>query len=256
VGRATTTNPAPADGAPILEARDLVLGYGAAPVLSGVTLRIGQGDYWFLLGPNGTGKTTLLRTLLGTIPALGGSVRRTTAATPAGVGFVPQRAALNPALPTTVREVVLLGLVGLAVSADEREVRLAAALDQVDLGAVARRDFWTLSGGQQQRALVARALVRRPRLLALDEPMSGVDLVAADRLLPVLAAWNREQRLTILYVTHKLAVARRYATHVALFAGGRIIAGPRDAVLVPANLEATYGVVPSDDPELGGEPRP
>jgi ABC-type Mn2+/Zn2+ transport system ATPase subunit len=250
------TNPAPADGAPILEARDLVLGYGAAPVLSGVTLRIGQGDYWFLLGPNGTGKTTLLRTLLGTIPALKGSLRRTAAAAPAAVGFVPQRAALNPALPTTVREVVLLGLVGLAIGADERDRRLAAALDQVDLGAVARRDFWTLSGGQQQRALLARALVRRPRLLALDEPMSGVDLVAADRLLPLLAAWNREQGLTVLYVTHKLAVARRYATHVALFSGGRIVAGPRDAVLVPANLEATYGVVPFDDPELGGEPRP
>jgi ABC-type Mn2+/Zn2+ transport system ATPase subunit len=246
----------PPPGEALLAARGLALGYGGAPVLRDVTLTIGRGDYWFLLGPNGSGKTTLLRALLGVLPPRAGALARHPLAAPAHVGFVPQRAALNPTLPTTVGEVVRLGLVGVPVARAERPARLDEALAHVGLGGMAARDFWALSGGQQQRALVARALVRRPRLLVLDEPMSGLDLVAEDRLLPLIAAWNRERGLTVLYVTHEIALARRYATHVCLFARGTVIAGRRDEVVVPANLAAAYGVAVDDEAEpadAGGE---
>jgi ABC-type Mn2+/Zn2+ transport system ATPase subunit len=233
----------------ILEALDLVLGYGRTTVLRDVTLTVRAGDYWFLLGPNGTGKTTLLRALLGMLRPRSGVLQRGLRGGPAHVGFVPQRAALNASLPTTVGEVVRLGLVGIEVPPAERERRLATALGQVGLDGLARRDFWTLSGGQQQRALVARALVREPSLLVLDEPMSGLDLVAEDRLLPLLAEWNRTRGLTILYVTHKVALARQYGSHVCLFTGGSVIAGPREDVMRPANLEVTYGVAVPDEAE-------
>ncbi len=233
----------------LFDARALALGYGRNVILRDVTLTVHGGEYWFLLGPNGTGKTTLLRTLLGMLPPHGGSLRRDAAGAPAHVGFVPQHAALAPTLPTTVREVVSLGLVGLDLTRAERRLRIHEALDQVDLEGASARDYWALSGGQQQRTLVARALARRPRVLVLDEPMSGLDLVAEDRLLPLLAAWHRERGLTILYVTHAVALARRYASHVCLFARGSAIAGARDEVLVPANLEATYGVAVPDETE-------
>jgi len=233
----------------LFEAQALALGYDRNVILRDVTLTIRDGEYWFLLGPNGTGKTTLLHTLLGMLPSCGGALRRHAAGAPRRVGFVPQRAALAPTLPTTVREVVSLGLVGLDLTRAERRQRIGEALDQVDLGGSRTRDYWALSGGQQQRTLVARALARRPSVLVLDEPMSGLDLVAEDRLLPLLAAWNRERGLTILYVTHAVALARRYASHVCLFARGTAIAGPRDEVLVPANLQATYGVAVPDETE-------
>lgn len=233
----------------IFDAQSLVLGYDRTVILRDVTLRIRRGEYWFFLGPNGTGKTTLLRTLLGILPPCGGTLRHHAAGVPAEVGFVPQHTALAATLPTTIREVVSLGLVGLHLARAKREERIVEALDQVGLGTLGGHDYWALSGGQQQRTLVARALARRPSVLVLDEPMSGLDLVAEDRLLPLLAAWNRERGLTILYVTHTVALARRYASHVCLVAGGSATAGARDEVLAPAHLEATYGVAVPDETE-------
>ena len=234
--------------APILEARALALGYGRRVVVRDATLSVHAGEYWFLLGPNGTGKTTLLRTLLGALPPLGGTLVRGADAGAGQVGFVPQHSRLTPILPTTVGEVVRLGLVGLDVARTEKDARIAEALALVGLDGMAADDYWALSGGQQQRTLVGRALARRPRMLVLDEPMSGLDLVAEDRLLPLLAEWNLDG-LTILYVTHQIALARRYASHVGLFARGSVITGERAAVLTPANLEATYGVAVPDEVE-------
>jgi ABC-type Mn2+/Zn2+ transport system ATPase subunit len=229
------------DAPVIARTEGLVLAYGRKPVLRDVTLEVRAGQYWFFLGANGSGKTTLLRALLGILPPRDGRLWTDPEyAGPRVTGFVPQRCDLNPSLPTTVREFVLLGLVGLAVRGGERSDRLRAALEQVGLGSHVDASFWSLSGGQRQRALVARALVRRPRLFALDEPMSNLDFAAEDRLLAFLAALNRDERLTMLYVTHKLDVVRRYATHVALFLAGSVIAGEADAVLTPANLRRAF----------------
>jgi ABC-type cobalamin/Fe3+-siderophores transport system ATPase subunit len=107
---------------------------------------------------------------------------------------------------------------------------------------MAHRDLRSLSGGQRQRALVARALVRRPRLLVLDEPTEGLDVASEETFLGTIDALHREEHLTLLFVTHKLRTAARYATHVALFTGGGMRAGPRDAVLEPSVLESAFGV--------------
>jgi ABC-type cobalamin/Fe3+-siderophores transport system ATPase subunit len=116
------------------------------------------------------------------------------------------------------------------------------ALTKVGLQDRTGQGYWSLSGGQRQRALVARALVRQPRLLLLDEPTNGLDLPTADALLHLLAALNQEEGLTLLFVTHDIAIAARYATHALLLRAGRVIAGPIQTVLTQRHLEHVYGV--------------
>ncbi len=227
---------------PVIEVRGLEVGYPGRRVLSDVHWSVRPGEYWFLLGPNGSGKTTLLRAVLGLLRPLAGTILRDPAsASLEHTGFVPQQSRTNPTLPTTVREFVALGAVGLARAARDPG-SLAWALSRVGLAELAERDLRALSGGQRQRALVARALVRRPRLLVLDEPSEGLDVASEESFLATIEQLHREAQLTVLFVTHKLRIAARYATHVALFGAGRVRAGARDAVLVPADLEATFGV--------------
>jgi len=227
----------------VMRGQGLAVRYGRRTILSGVDIDVRAGDFWFLLGPNGQGKTTLLRCLLrlvrpsaGTLwvnPAIGGW---------SGIGFVPQRCDLNPTLPTTVREFVLLGLVGVHCRSAERADRLAWALDRVGLGGQERADYWSLSGGQRQRALVARALVRKPKVLVLDEPTNGLDVTTEDSLLTFIADLNAREQLTVLFVTHDLAVAARHGSHFALFHDGTATTGPVDQVLRPETLQRTYGI--------------
>jgi ABC-type Mn2+/Zn2+ transport system ATPase subunit len=227
---------------PVIEVRNLDVGYPRRLVLSGVDWTVRAGEYWFLLGPNGSGKTTLVHAVLGVLQPLAGSIELDPAtASLEHTGFVPQRSRTNPTLPTTVREFVSLGAVGLPRTKRD-DGSLAWALARAELADLADRDLRALSGGQRQRALVARALVRRPRLLVLDEPTEGLDVASEEAFLATIEQLHREEQLTVLFVTHKLRIAARYATHVALFAEGRVRAGARDQVLVPADLEATFGV--------------
>jgi ABC-type Mn2+/Zn2+ transport system ATPase subunit len=227
----------------LLKANGLALGYGRRVILREVTLAIRPGEFWFLLGPNGAGKTTFLRTVLGLMRPLAGQLRRhPDLKDRTHVGFVPQRCDLNPTLPTTLREFVGLGLVGMRTPREDRAERLTWALARTGLGGLAEKDYWALSGGQRQRALFARALVRRPRVLVLDEPTNGLDLEAEDTALRCLAEVNRQEQPTVLFVTHNLALAARYATHVAFFHAGHVVSGSCQAVLQPEILARIYGV--------------
>ena len=239
----------------IVKTTGLQLGYGQRIVLEQVDVEIRSGEFWFFLGPNGEGKTTLLRAILGMIrpqagqlwvhPELGHRER---------IGFVPQRCDINPTLPTTVREFVLLGLVGIHTDRNDEALRLDWALDKVGLGRLEGKDYWSLSGGQRQRALVARALVRRPSVLILDEPTNGLDLAAEDAVLRFLAGLNRKDHQTLLFVTHNLAIAARYATHIAMFHAGEVASGPRQQVLNRRTLERIYGVAVEISSDLSGAP--
>lgn len=227
----------------VLKTTGLSVGYARRTVLEGVTIECRKGERWFFIGPNGSGKTTLIRTILGILrPQTGGLWLHPDLARREGIGFVPQRCDLNPALPTTVREFVVLGLVGIRLSKKEEASRLEWALRRVGLAGMAGRDYWSLSGGQRQRTLVARALVRRPNLLILDEPTNGLDLATEDSFLRFLADLNREEHLTLLFVTHDIAIAARYATHLALFHSGSVESGPCEKVLDGTALERAYDV--------------
>lgn len=230
------------DDTALVRAEGLALGYGRRRVLQEVDWVVRPGEYWFVLGPNGEGKSTLVRALLGLIkPSAGRLAFGADLQGRPSTAFVPQRCDLNPTLPTTVREFVRQGFYGLDLPASEQERRLAHALDLVSLPGFALRSYWSLSGGQRQRALLARALVRQPVLLVLDEPTSGLDLTSEEQLMEALAELHRSA-LTLILVTHDLAMAARYATHVALVQGGRARCGARDQVLTTAHLRAAYAV--------------
>lgn len=226
----------------VLRAEGVALGYARHDVVRDVHLEVRRGELWFLLGANGQGKTTFVRALLGLIPPRAGSLwLHPDYAARHHTGFVPQRCDLNPAVPTTVHEFVTLGLVGLNVPAAERAERLAWALGKVDLAAHRAADYWALSGGQRQRALLARALIRRPQLLLLDEPTAALDPASEQSVLALLARLVAEERMTLVLVSHDLGMAARYATHVAFFHNAEVRSGPKAAMLTAENLERVYG---------------
>jgi ABC-type Mn2+/Zn2+ transport system ATPase subunit len=233
----------PEDHEIIVRAAGLRLGYGQRVVLAHVDFQMRVGEFWFFLGPNGEGKTTLLRAILGMIrPQAGELWVNPELGQRHDIGFVPQRCDINPTLPTTVREFVLLGLVGIDTDRREESVRLGWALERVGLEKLEGKNYWSLSGGQRQRALVARALVRRPSVLILDEPTNGLDLAAEEVVLRFLGDLNRQDHQTILFVTHNIAIAARCATHIALFHAGEVTSGSRQEVLNRHTLGRIYGV--------------
>ncbi len=222
----------------VLQTTNLSVGYGNFVVLGRVNLTIRAGELWFVLGRNGSGKTTLLQALLGLLKPQTGRLHRQVAN---GVGFVPQRCDINPTLPITIREFIGLGLVGTTLNRTTRREYLDRALGIFDLAQLKHKNYWTLSGGQRQRALVARAMVRRPALLILDEPTNNLDLAAEGDFLQTLTDIHEREHNTCLFVTHNLGLAERYATHIGLVAQGTVIAGPKSEVLNEANLDRVYG---------------
>ncbi len=225
----------------VLQARSLSLGYGRRAVLNDVNLSVRAGEFWCFLGQNGAGKTTLLAGLLGLLQPQAGLLAFHPQLGRERTGFVPQGCDINPSLPMTVGEFARLGLVGIRLTRAEQRQRLAWALDKMGLAGLAATDYWSLSGGQRQRALVARALVRRPALLLLDEPTNHLDLAMEDAFLHTLAALHAEERNTVLFVTHKLTIAARYATHIGLVAGGTLTTGRRAQMLSADTLRQLYG---------------
>ena len=215
-------------------------GYGRVPVLSGVDLEVRPGDFLGIAGPNGAGKSTLLRGVLGIVPPLAGRVERATGA----VGYVPQRDSLDASFPLSVEEVAELGafgrLRGLRRLAREDRELVRESLARVGLSERRRALFSALSGGQRQRALIARALVERPRLLVLDEPTTGVDRPTVELLLRLLDELRRERSLAVLFVSHELALLRGIAPEVLWVEDGRARRGTAEEVLAPSALPAAF----------------
>jgi branched-chain amino acid transport system ATP-binding protein len=213
----------------MLEIEDLHAGYGGAPVLKGVSLRVGQGEFVAVVGPNGAGKTTLFRAISGTVAARSGRIRFQgidLAAVPAsrrahlGIAHVPEGRQLFPSL--TVMENLEMGATTLAGRRD-----WARNLDRL-LGwfpiLAERRDqlAGTLSGGQQQMVAVARGLASSPHLLMLDEPSMGLAPAVADFIFERLAEIHREAGLTVLLVEQRVAEALESANRGYVLEAGRV----------------------------------
>ncbi|MBB5925098.1 metal ABC transporter ATP-binding protein [Streptomyces echinatus] len=196
---------------PVVALRGVTAELGARPVLRGIDLTVGRGEVVALLGANGSGKSTAIRTIIGQVPASGGTVElfgtpRRSFRDWARVGYVPQRTTAAGGVPATVAEIVSSGRLsrtrfGVFRKADREAVR--HALELVGLADRAKDSVTALSGGQHQRVLIARALVAEPELLIMDEPMAGVDLASQE----VLARTLRQQvevGTTVLLVLHEL----------------------------------------------------
>jgi ABC-type Mn2+/Zn2+ transport system ATPase subunit len=213
---------------PLIQLTDVVAGHGAKTVLTGVNWAVRRGQAWYVVGRNGAGKSTLLATALGRCPALAGQVQRHSGLV---AGSVPQQCGLVSELPVTIAEFVGLGLVD--VPSTRRAERVADALMMCGLTSLARCQVWRVSSGERRRAMIARALVLRPNLLALDEPNAGLDAIAERELLALLIRL-RGVDVTVICITHDWSVAAAQASHVAVIADGTLReVAPRDLLAPP-----------------------
>ena len=201
---------------PVFETKNLCLTIGDHRVLNNVSMQIFKGDYVAIIGPNGGGKTTLIRILLGLQKATSGDVRlfgvmqkKFTAWHK--IGYVPQRATqIDTTFPATVLEVVMMGRIpkrsffGLQSDADRAIVH--DTMLKMDVLNLKDKLIGTLSGGQRQRVMIARALASEPEVLILDEPNTGVDVVSQKRFYDLLRHLNKEEQITIVFVTHDVGV--------------------------------------------------
>ena len=214
--------------------------YGANPVLVDVDFAAAPGQFSGVVGPSGSGKTTLLKAVMGTARPVAGSVWRRPGLTTA---YVPQVETVNWSFPVTVGECVLMARTGgrrLPWPSRAERAEVAEVLERLGIDGLAGRHIRELSGGQQQRMFIARALLRRPQLLLMDEPTSGVDVKTRHEVLHLLDDLNADG-LSIVVTTHDLNGIATHLPHVVCLNREVIGAGaPRD-VLSAAVLERTYG---------------
>ena len=202
---------------PVVEIRDVSFAYDGTPVLEDVDLTIDDREFVSIVGPNGGGKTTLIKLLLGLLKPTAGTVR-VYGASPVEarrrIGYMPQHTNLDPQFPVRVIDVVLMGRLGARFGPFREEDKKAAktALRELEIEELARRPFSALSGGQRQRVLIARALAAEPDLLLLDEPTANLDLHVESELYELLKRLN--DRLTIVLVSHDLGFVSQYVQSV------------------------------------------
>ncbi len=200
------------------------------PVLRGVDLAVQRGEFVAIAGPNGGGKTTLVRLAVGLEQPTSGRIDLLTRK----VGYLPQRAQAGIDAPLTVRELVTTGrasrtrLIGPLSTGDRETVR--EAIERVGLVPQADRRLSTLSGGQQQRAFIAKALAAVPELLVLDEPTTGVDVEAQEAIALLLQRLRRELEMTILYVSHEFGAVEHFVERIVLVRGEIVFDGPPESL--------------------------
>ncbi len=234
---------------PIIDVQHLSFAYDEQPVLEDVSFQVQPGEFLGVIGPNGGGKTTLLRILLGLEKGYKGNIRifgedpLVSRVWRQRVGVVPQNRDYPLRFPIRAREIVELGTYvfgGPKLKLAERRDRVEEALSLVGASPFADRPLWQLSGGQKQRIFVARALAARPELLFLDEPTVGVDAHGQDLLLEWISRWRKESGLTVILVTHDIGVIAPLADKLACL-NGRLHFHDRPERLTGEAIEQAYG---------------
>jgi zinc/manganese transport system ATP-binding protein len=236
----------------VLDIDDATLRIGARTLWSGLDLHVAPGEFVAVLGANGSGKTSLLRTVLGLqaltagrIRVAGEDVRRGSRA----IGYVPQQRRIDPLTPLRARDLVGLGIDGhrwgigpVGAARRARRAQLDAALDAVDALAYADRPVGQLSGGEQQRVRIAQALATDPTLLLCDEPLLSLDLQHQQAVTALVDRRRRTHGTAVLFVTHEINPVLPYVDRVLYLAGGRFRVGTVDEVMTSDTLSALYDV--------------
>jgi len=221
---------------------------GGREILRDVSFSIQPGEFTGLIGPNGAGKTTLLRVILGLQPVTSGSVLLDGSPRPArdaSIGYVPQKLAIDPDMPLRVRDVVSLGVdgnrFGISLPSRARRARVAEMLAAVGAERYADARIGELSGGEQQRVMIAHALISRPRLLLLDEPLANLDISSEQGIVSVLARLARAEGVAVLLSAHDMNPLMPVMDRIVYVAGGRVAVGSADEVVQPEVLSRLYG---------------
>lgn len=203
----------------IFECKDVTLGYENKVVAKNLNFKIDQGDYLCVVGENGTGKSTLIKTLLGLIKPLNGEViANVQGKNHKGVGYLPQQTQAQKDFPASVWEVVLSGV----LNNDHRcpfynkkdKAEAEKNMEKLNILDLKKRCYRELSGGQQQRVLLARALCATDSVLILDEPVTGLDPAASMEFYETIKDLNKKENVTIIMVSHDIKNALNYATHI------------------------------------------
>jgi len=222
---------APDAAAPLVEVENLEVRFGAAVALAHVDLTLHRREIVTLIGPNGAGKTTLVRAILGLIAPSGGRILRAPGLT---IGYVPQRLAVDRVLPITVRR--FLTLARRTAAADP-----AAALREVEAEELIDRSLHALSGGEFQRVVLARALLRDPDLLVLDEPVQGVDFGGQIALYDLIGRIRRRHELGVLMISHDLHIVMAATDRVVCLNRHVCCSGAPEAVSRNPEYAALFG---------------
>ena len=222
---------------------------GGRQVLRDVTFSLRKGEFTGIIGPNGAGKTTLLRVILGLLEPSGGRVliegEPLHNKNKAAIGYVPQKLVIDPDMPLRARDVVSLGLdghrLGFAFPSRPRRELVDAALRDVGADGYADARVGELSGGEQQRVLIAHALIARPRLLLLDEPLANLDLRSEQEIVELLGRLAHEQQIAVLLSAHDMNPLLGVMDRIVYVAGGRVATGSTDEVVTSEGLTRLYG---------------
>jgi zinc transport system ATP-binding protein len=231
------------DGPALMRCEGLQVGYAGKALLPPIDLEIHPGEFWAVLGRNGSGKSTWFKTALGLLPPVAGAVRWPSGEVP--VSYLAQRMSFDELFPVTVAEVVgmarMRGWSFLRPAGAGAAVR--RALEEVDAVELARRTFRSLSEGQKQRVLIARTVAAGARLAFLDEPTAAMDAVAEGEAMALVDRLRSEHDMAVVIVSHHLGVARRFATR-ALFVdddSDTVIVGSADEVFAHPAFTRRYG---------------
>ena len=216
-----------------IKVENLTLGYDGHAIVEGLNFSVNTGDYLCIVGENGSGQTTLMKTLLRLRQPMGGRIVMGDGVKENEIGYLPQQSEMQKDFPASVTEIVLSGCqgrCGLRPFYNQEEKNKAAdAMEKMGITALAKRCYRELSGGQQQRVLLARALCAAQKILLLDEPVSGLDpLVTAD-MYDLIRRLNRSG-ITIIMISHDIAAALKDASHI-LHIGGTVFFGTKEAYL-------------------------
>jgi zinc/manganese transport system ATP-binding protein len=247
---APPAGPASGDDRPALELRDAAVAVGRHTVWSGVDLVVGRGEFAAVLGPNGVGKSTLLKVVLGLVPLSAGDVR--VLGERAGepnhrIGYLPQRRSFDAGLRVRGVDVVRMGLDGHrwgvrwpGSKRRDADHRVAEVIDLVGASQYATRPIGALSGGEQQRLLIAQALVPNPELLLLDEPLDSLDPSNQQAVALLVETICRDRGVTVIMVAHDVNPILAYLDQVVYLAPSGAVAGTPADVITGPNLSALY----------------
>jgi zinc/manganese transport system ATP-binding protein len=240
--------PATSTSETVASIEDVSVNLGGRRVLDAVSFELHRGEFTGLIGANGAGKTTLLRVILGLVRPTSGRVRLgsvETAGHGRGVGYVPQKVLLDPDIPLRARDLVALGLDGHRLGLRRRtrsdRDRVEEMIEAVDARSFAGARVGNLSGGEQQRVLIAHALVSRPRLLLLDEPLANLDIRSTQEIIELLARVSSQHQVAILLSAHEMNPLLPVMDRVVYIAGGKAASGTTEEVIKADVLSRLYG---------------
>jgi zinc/manganese transport system ATP-binding protein len=214
-------------------------------ILNDIEFALKPGEFCGLIGGNGSGKTILLRTILGFVTPSSGSVAIDRGGRVRSIGYVPQKFTFDPYMPMRARDLVALGLdgnrLGVPLPSQRRRRKVDEMLNAVDAAPFGDQRIGNLSGGQQQRLLIAHALISRPRLLLLDEPLANLDIRSIAGIVALLRRLSREFQTTVLLSAHDMNPLLSVMDRIVYLANGRAASGSADAVVRSAVLSQLYG---------------